>query len=162
MKIVRQTDSPDRLLKAARTLLERPDARTAGVWPRGAAHLTRQALELLLDELWRKRAPGTENTSTRAGCLEVTRGRRLTRGESHTEVETLIERNPKLLPRLALALYDDAERASEVLATLNRSYGPWSADVVQACNKGAHGVVPGDGIGFVRDTEKLVNRLLAL
>ena len=69
MKIVRQTDSPDRLLKAARTLLERPDARTAGVWPRAAAHLTRQALELLLDELWRKRAPGTENTSTRAQLI---------------------------------------------------------------------------------------------
>ena len=69
MKIVRQTDSPDRLLKAARTLLERPDARTAGVWPRAAAHLTRQALELLLDELWRRRAPGTEETSTRAQLI---------------------------------------------------------------------------------------------
>jgi len=69
MKIVRQTDSPDRLLKAARTLLERPDARTAGVWPRAAAHLTRQALELLLDELWRKRAPGTEKSSTRAQLI---------------------------------------------------------------------------------------------
>ena len=69
MKVVRECDSPDRLLNAARTLLERPDARTAGLWPRAAAHLARQALELLLDDLWRKRAPGTEKTSTRAQLI---------------------------------------------------------------------------------------------
>ena len=69
MKVVRQTDSPKRLVTAARTLLEHPDARTAGLWPRAAAHLARQTLELLLDELWRKKAPGTESTSTRAQLI---------------------------------------------------------------------------------------------
>lgn len=69
MKVVRECDAPDRLLDAARRLLERPEARTTGLWPRAAAYLTRQALELLLDELWRKRAPGTEQTSTRAQLI---------------------------------------------------------------------------------------------
>jgi hypothetical protein len=69
MKVVRQSDSPERLLAAARSLLERPDARTAGLWPRAAAHLARQALELLLDDFWRKKAPGTESTSTRAQLI---------------------------------------------------------------------------------------------
>jgi hypothetical protein len=69
MKMVRECDSPERLLQAARRLLERPDARTVGLWPRAAAYLTRQALELLLDELWKKRAPGTEETSTRAQLI---------------------------------------------------------------------------------------------
>jgi hypothetical protein len=86
----------------------------------------------------------------------------LRRGESHEDVETLIEGNGKLLPRLALALYDDATRAGDVLGTLNRDYGPWSADVVQACNRGAHGDISGDGIGFVRDAGRLVDRLLEL
>ena len=69
MKVVRECDSPDRLLKAARTLLERPDARTAGLWPRAAAHLARQALEILLDNFWKEKAPGTEQTSTRAQLI---------------------------------------------------------------------------------------------
>jgi hypothetical protein len=69
MKVVRLSDSPEKLLSAARSLLERPDARTAGLWPRAAAHLARQALELLLDEFWRTKAPGTENTSTRAQLI---------------------------------------------------------------------------------------------
>ena len=130
-------------------------------------HYLRDALALVkTDELpepvFRRVVPGLCRQSIEAACLEVTRRRRLTRGETHTNVETLIEGNPKLLPRLALALYDDPARAGEVLGTLNKNYGPWSADVVQTCNKGAHGVVPGDGIGFVRDTEKLVTRLLAL
>lgn len=77
MKIVRQTDAPERLLAAARSLLERPDARTAGLWSRAAAHLARQALELLLDDFWSQRAPGTEGTSTRAQliCLPAYLGR---------------------------------------------------------------------------------------
>jgi hypothetical protein len=37
--------TPEELLAAARRLIERPDAATAGVWPRAAALLTRQALE---------------------------------------------------------------------------------------------------------------------
>jgi DNA repair exonuclease SbcCD ATPase subunit len=130
-------------------------------------HYLRDARALVrTDELpeavFRRVVPGLCRQSIEAACLEVTRRRRLSRGESHADVDVLIEQTSKLLPRLALALYDDPGRAGEVLGTLNRNYGPWSADVVQACNKGAHGVTNGDGIGFVRDTEKLVERLLAL
>jgi hypothetical protein len=46
--------TPADLLAAARQLLGAP----AGAWPRGAALLTRQALEATLDELWAARAPG--------------------------------------------------------------------------------------------------------
>jgi hypothetical protein len=44
--------TPEELLAAARRLVERPDAATAGVWPRAAALLARQALELGLARLW--------------------------------------------------------------------------------------------------------------
>ena len=60
---------PQELLAAARQLLERPEAGTAGVWPRAAALLGRQALELLLAELWQRRAPGTEEASMRAQLI---------------------------------------------------------------------------------------------
>jgi hypothetical protein len=116
----------------------------------------------LPDPVYRRVIPGLCRQSIEAACIEVIRSRRLRGGEPHREVEALIEGNGKLLPRLALALYDDATRASDVLATLNRSFGPWSADAVQACNKGAHGVTPGDGLGFVRDVGRLVDKLLEL
>ena len=47
--------TPNDLLAAAQRLLERPDARTAGIWPRAAALLARQALEQGLDAYWRSK-----------------------------------------------------------------------------------------------------------
>ena len=57
------------LVQTARSLLSRPDPRTAGIWPRAAVLLARQALEAALDELWRRRAPGVEQCSARAQLL---------------------------------------------------------------------------------------------
>ena len=57
------------ILTAARGLMERTDAATAGLWPRATALLARQALEAALDELWRVRAPGMEQCSVRAQLL---------------------------------------------------------------------------------------------
>ena len=42
---------------------------TAGIWPRAAALLARQALEGALDDLWRLRAPGLDKCSVRAQLL---------------------------------------------------------------------------------------------
>jgi hypothetical protein len=57
------------IIGAARNLLERTDAATAGLWPRATALLARQALEVALSQLWKKRAPGMEKCSTRAQLL---------------------------------------------------------------------------------------------
>ena len=57
-----------RLLAAARTMM-RPDGFTAGLWPRGVALLTRQALESALDDLWLRRSPVIAQASARAQLL---------------------------------------------------------------------------------------------
>jgi hypothetical protein len=57
------------VLALARDLLRRPEARTAGVWPRASALLARQALEMALDDFWRARRPGVEACSTLAQLL---------------------------------------------------------------------------------------------
>lgn len=44
--------TPTELLAEARKLIARPDASTVGVWPRAAAFLVRQALEVAVDERW--------------------------------------------------------------------------------------------------------------
>lgn len=61
--------SPAVLLTTARDLLEHADLRTAGIWPRATALLTRQVLEVAIDDLWRRRAPGLELCSARAQLL---------------------------------------------------------------------------------------------
>jgi hypothetical protein len=60
------------LLAHARAMVERPAATTAGVWPRAAALLARQALEVALKTYWSAKSSGTEDVSMRAQllCLE--------------------------------------------------------------------------------------------
>lgn len=66
--------TPEDLLTAARRLIRRPDAATAGVWPRAAALLARQALELAIAALWaaRPQAAGLGSCSMRSQLLCLT------------------------------------------------------------------------------------------
>jgi hypothetical protein len=57
--------TPAEILALAETLLERADPKTAGLWPRAAALLTRQALEQALDECWRAKSLPLDTTPTR-------------------------------------------------------------------------------------------------
>jgi hypothetical protein len=63
--------TPADLLAAARQIVERPSATTAGLWPRAAALLARQALESALDRLW-------ESSPETAGLARCTMRTQLT------------------------------------------------------------------------------------
>jgi len=56
-------------LATALGLLRKPEARTAGLWPRAAALLARQALEMSLDQYWKAKRPGLELCTTHAQLL---------------------------------------------------------------------------------------------
>ena len=56
---------PAEILNIAQELLERTDAKTAGLWPRAAALLARQALEQGLDGYWRERGIALYELGTR-------------------------------------------------------------------------------------------------
>ena len=66
--------TPEELLTAARQLMQRPDAATAGVWPRAAALLARQALEQAMAALWAAtpQANGLSRSSMRSQMLCLT------------------------------------------------------------------------------------------
>jgi len=66
-----QAAPPEWLLDEARRLLTRSGERAQGVWPRAAAHLTRQALEEALQLYWEERAPSLAGLSMKAqlACL---------------------------------------------------------------------------------------------
>ncbi len=57
------------LLSVARDLIRTDSAATAGIWPRAAAILARQAVESSLDDLWGLRAPGLGDTTARCQLL---------------------------------------------------------------------------------------------
>src|SRR6266511_2633735 len=61
--------TPTDLLNAARTMVTQSRPGTAGLWPRAAALLGRQALEAALDELWSRTHPGLERASMRCQLL---------------------------------------------------------------------------------------------
>lgn len=61
--------TPEQLLDRARTLVANFTPGTAGLWPRAAALLARQAIEAAMDELWTARAPGCAELSARAQLM---------------------------------------------------------------------------------------------
>jgi hypothetical protein len=60
---------PAELIAVARQLVARTDAPTAGVWPRAAALLGRQALESALDDWWRAKGIPLHECTTHAQLL---------------------------------------------------------------------------------------------
>lgn len=95
-----------------------------------------------------------------AACTDVVRRRRIGRGEAHAEVEEKLLDTPKLAPRLALALFDDAGRASEVPGALESRFGRSKREVYFRVNKGVHEGDADNLVGLVRNCEALAQSLL--
>ena len=85
-----------------------------------------------------------------AACTEVVRRRRIGRGEAHAAVAEVLTEARTLLQKLALALFDDAGRAGDVMERINRQWGSRAGDAVARSNRGSHAPVP------LRETEDLV------
>lgn len=99
--------------------------------------------------------PGMCRLALEAACATVVRRRRIGRGERHADVEELLADNVKLTRRLALALYDDPERHTEVRDMVVAKFGPSKWDTIQRANKGAHKGDAGDLVGLVKNSEQL-------
>lgn len=104
--------------------------------------------------------PGFCRAAIEAACMEAIRRRRLARGETHESVEDLLATNAKPHPLVALALFDDERRTSDVLPRL-RKLGKWSVDAFQACKAGAHVRHEGDFGELIKDSERLARFVLA-
>ncbi|MXZ70762.1 MAG: AAA family ATPase [Acidobacteria bacterium] len=97
-----------------------------------------------------------------AACTEVVRRRRIGRGEAHAAVEETLTDARKLLQKLALALFDDAERAGDVLPSINAKWGRSAGDAVTWSNRGSHDPIPAAQLEpLVDDTSRTVRSLLS-
>lgn len=99
------------------------------------------------------------------GALEAAAHRkvrtvRLGRGATHADVEDALSRARTTHAKLTLAVFDDPNRASDLLTRLNRDAGGWAADVVQTCKAGAHVGFTGDLRRLIADTERLARWLV--
>ena len=92
--------------------------------------------------------------------MAVVRRKRLGRGDPHDDVETLLSMNGKTHPLLALALFDDEKRTTDVLPRLEK-FGKWAPAAVQACKSGAHGAHAGDLETLVSDVRRLADQIAA-
>jgi recombinational DNA repair ATPase RecF len=97
-----------------------------------------------------------------SACTDVARRRLLGRGVRHDEVERRLLASRTLSRHAALALFEDPERAGEVLRYLTNRFGGWAADTFKATNKGTHMGMDGDLRGLVDRTDRLTKELQAL
>ena len=113
-------------------------------------------------DIARRVIPGLCREALEAACMETVRRRRIGRGEPHADVEDLLLSAQKLTHLAGLALFDDIDRATDVMTRINKEGGRPAGDTFKACNAGAHGkldVVPTD---LIRNTEKLARWMQGL
>jgi len=93
--------------------------------------------------------------------MEVVRRRRLTRGEAHAAVERTLSEAGHLTGLAALALFDDVERAGDVLGRLQREAGTPLADAFRLCDESEE-IPPEATVDLVRRASKLTAWLRGL
>jgi recombinational DNA repair ATPase RecF len=93
-----------------------------------------------------------------AACIEVVRRRRIERGESHLAVEAELERAAKTTSKLALAIFDDANRGGEVAAKV-QGWGEAAADAWGISTRGAHAGYRGSLDEICEGTASLCRRI---
>jgi hypothetical protein len=102
----------------------------------------------------RRVIPGLCRLAVEAACTETVRRRRLGRGDSHAMVEDLLVSLNGTRPLVALALFDDDKRTSDVLPRLNKERKDY-ADVYRLVNEGSHVELPGPPIDLVHSAKNL-------
>jgi len=163
---VRRLQIPATILLVTRRPKSRVELK-ASLDPLQAAIEDARAVELsggLPEEVSRRVVPNLCRQAIEAACLESGRRRLLRIGMGLHECEEKWADAPRLLPRIAIALYGDADRAGDVYGTLNNKFGPWAADTARACNEMAHSGAPegSDLKELINSAESLAKELAAL
>jgi hypothetical protein len=84
---------------------------------------------------------------------------RLERGQSHGEVEQVLEQALTTRQRVALAVFDSPDTNRNLLSHLTETLGSWAVDVLDACREATAAAHDVDLLTLIRDTERLANWL---
>jgi hypothetical protein len=99
--------------------------------------------------------PGLCRLGLEAACMEVVRRRRLGRGEPHAAVERVLGEAERLMPLLALALFDDPGRTGEVLPLVEKEAGKPLAAALKPIDAGARELTAAAAVELVRQASQL-------
>ena len=163
---VRRLQIPATILSVTRRPKSHVELKTS-LDPVQAAIEDARAVELsggLPEEVPRRVVPSLCRQAIEAACLESGRRRLLGIGLGLDECDAKWADAVKLLPRIAIALYGDADRAGDVYGTLNNKFTGWAADTARACNEMAHSGAPEgtDLKGLINSAESLAKELAVL
>lgn len=103
--------------------------------------------------------PGMCRQGLEAACIEKFRRTRIGRGEAHERVERQIEQATTLNMKAALALLDDADKASQVGDVIADRWGRDLAEAFRACNKRVHEGYFGGLTDLINTSKKLAVRI---
>ena len=115
-----------------------------------------------LDEEIRRRViPGFCRQALEAACVEAVWHARAAAGHVYADTERDVARAQTLNDKLKLVLLDDANgNHQDMRDALYQSFGTRARDVVDACNRGAHGHWTGGMEALITGTEWLAKRIL--
>lgn len=126
------------------------------------AKVVADSMNQLGTKLVRRCVPGHCRGAIEAACLETIRRRRLGRGDPHAQVRSDIESSRTLTQIMALALFDDREAGSKVMAEVNRKINSAAGDAVRSCKEGVHGNFDGDPFALINATRKITEHVRRL
>ncbi len=158
---VRRLGVPARILRVTRranSVVEVQEARDPVSGHLGDARAVLKTDDLRADVKARV-VPGFCRLALEAACVTAVRARHLRAGGGHDALDALLAEHVKLYPLMALALFHDATKTSEVLAKLRR-LADRAPETFKACNLGAHEAFDGDLDGLVGDTSTLAAAVL--
>lgn len=112
------------------------------------------------EEARRRVIPGLCRHAVEAACVDSARRRLLAAGTAHDDVDTALEDATKLLPKLALALFGDANRTTDVWAHVQRKWGASTKAGLEALNKGSHQLIDERPRAVIDAAERLTNGIL--
>ncbi len=113
------------------------------------------------DETRRRVIPGFCRQALEAACVEAVWRNRTAAGRDHEETENDINRAQTLNDRLKLVLLDNVDgNHQDMRDALYQRFGTRARDVVDACNRGAHGHWTGGMDALITGTEWLAKRLV--
>jgi len=113
-------------------------------------------------EARRRVVPGLCRNALEAACVDATRRRLLAKGVPLAAIDDRIAVAGKLYPRLALALFGDAERSGDVLNDVNRRFGRDGGDCVTALNAGSHRLIDDNPDQLVAVTGRIAHAIVEL
>ena len=115
-----------------------------------------------LNQATRRRViPGFCRQALEAACVEAVWRNRTAAGRDYAETEQDVNQAQTLNDKLKLVLLDDLNGDHQAMRnTLYKDFGRRAQDIVDACNRGAHGHWNGGMDDLIRGTEWLAKRIL--